>query len=397
MRQQGRRESPSPLRCSQDASLSEAEKAGFAESLDRQGLRPSLWDLFGEWVARSTSSVRFFYLKVHSGSELVGLGLLVRVRPFDLRTSYAPLRRDPFWSKLAGGLSTLSNHCVYLSFRNLITSNLSRTLFSRTPELEDEVLVAILRALKELDDADMVSIVDTRVQDDVYAQEGFTRYPSPSEAYLDVGRYGDLSEYLAQHPSLRRNLARRSQQVQTEIVLGPASTSDREQMSACVACSAGLSRVNTPCQQFFEHHLLDTEVFSSDKYLHIRVRVDGRIAGFHIFQVCGTHLGGVLGGFNRDHTRNNFVYERVIVASLDHAIKQGLTHVHYSLVDNRTKLRLVESLEPCGLYFFARSRLNRAVFDLTYPYSDMYALFRLETETDPGPGPPAGGKRRGRS
>jgi hypothetical protein len=379
-----------------DSSLSEAEKAGFADCLERQGLCRSIWDLFGEWVAKSTRSVGFFYLKVHSGSELVGLGLFLRIRPFDLRTSYAPLRRGRFWRKLAGGLSVLSSNCVYLSFRNLITSNLSRTVFSRTPETADEVLVAILRALKEQDDADMVSIVDTRVQDGLYAQEGFARYPSPSEACLDVGRYANVSEYLEQHPSLKKNLARRRKQVQTEIVLGPASTSDREQMRACVACSAGLSKVNTPCQQFFEHHVFDTEVFNSDKYLHIRVRVGGRIAGFHIFQVCGAHLGGVLGGFDREHTRNNFVYERVIVASLDYAIREGLTQVHYSLIDNRTKLRLVESLEPCGVYFFARGRLNRKVFDLTYKYSDMYKLFRLETDPGPGPAPPDPGRPRGR-
>lgn len=89
-------------------------------------------------------------------------------------------------------------------------------------------------------------------------------------------------------------------------------------------------------------------------------------------------MGGVLGGFNRAYTQNSFLYERVIVGSLDYAITKGLTHVHYSLIDNCTKLRLVESREPCGLYFFSRNPLNRKVYQLTYGYSDVHELSSLE-------------------
>jgi hypothetical protein len=152
-----------------------------------------------------------------------------------------------------------------------------------------------------------------------------------------------------------------------------------EQMRDCVECSVDNSRVNNPCQKFFEENVFDTEVFHSDKYIHILVHVENKIAGFHTFQVCGSHMGGVLGGFNRKYSKNNFVYERVIVGSLDHAIKNGIRRVHYSLVDNRTKLRLVESLEPCALYFFSRSPLNRKVFQLTYRYGDVHDLSLLET------------------
>jgi hypothetical protein len=112
--------------------------------------------------------------------------------------------------------------------------------------------------------------------------------------------------------------------------------------------------------------------------MHVLVRVEDKIAGFHTFQVCGSHMGGVLGGFNRAYSRNNFLYERVILGSLDYAITEGLTRVHYSLIDNHTKLRLVESREPCGLYFFSRNPLNRKVFQLTYRYSDVHELAALE-------------------
>jgi len=208
--------------------------------------------------------------------------------------------------------------------------------------------------------------------------EGFYKYPSSSEAYLDATKYEDVSEYLAQHRSLKKNLSRRKNFVKTEIQQGPVSDIDKEQMKACVECSVENSKVNNPCQNFFEKNIFDTEAFNSNKYTHILVRVDNRIAGFHTFQVCGSHMGGVLGGFNREYSQKNFVYERIIVASLDYAIKNNISRVHYSLIDNYTKLRLVESLEPCGLYFFSRNAVNRKIFKLTYKFSDVYELYLLE-------------------
>ncbi|MBW2523968.1 MAG: hypothetical protein JRI23_07330 [Deltaproteobacteria bacterium] len=374
----------SALRCSKHGTLTGKEKAAFAARLGQQGLAVDVFDLFGEWAARSTDRIEFFYLKVHANSALVGLGLLLRIRPFDLRTSYSRLRRRPTWSKLAGAVSALADNCLYVAFRNLITANLTRPFFCTTADLEDGVMEAILRWLRDRDDADMVSIVDTTVHEDVYRRVGFSRFPTSSEAFFDVGRYDDISQYLAGHRSLKRNLARRKNRVRTEIARGPVSANDREQIRACVACSAGLSKVNNPCQAFFEEHIFDTEVFNAERYTHIRVRVDDHIAGFHIFQTCGTHLGGVLGGFDRAYTRNNFVYERVIVASLQHALEQGLAQVHYSLVDNHTKRRLVPGREPCAVYSFARSPMNRKIFEATYEHSDMYDLFLLEADKPSG-------------
>jgi hypothetical protein len=384
------------VHCKKDTSLTEEEKTAFAGHLEQQKLSDSIWDLFGEWVARSTPRVCFFYLKAYMDTassphgkldeqpvgakeqQLVGLALFLKIKPFDLRSSYSGLRKNAFLSTLAGGLSVLSRNCVYVSFRNLITSNLARPFFFQEPEMEDAIMKAFLAFLKDEREADMITIVDTRAHDGLYEMEGFRRYPSSSEAYLDVTKYKDISEYLGEHRSLKKNLRRRRDIVSTRIRPGPMSETEIEQMKNCVECSVDNSRVNNPCQKFFEENIFETEVFRSDKYIHILVHVENKIAGFHTFQVCGSHMGGVLGGFDRRYSKNNFVYERVIVGSLDHAIENGISRVHYSLVDNRTKLRLVESLEPCGLYFFSRSPLNRKVFQLTYRYGDVHELSLLE-------------------
>ena len=364
--------------CRKEKFVEGKEKDLFSKHLREQGLSNNIWDLFDEWVARSTTEVSFFYLKVYADEELIGLGLFVRIKPVDLCSSYSGLRKNALLKTMSRGLSVLVRNCVYISFRNLITSNLARPFFYREPGMADVIMKAILRYLKHQKEADMVTIIDTLAHEDIFQIEGFDRYPCSSEAWLDASRYEDVSEYLNEHRNLKKNLKRKKSIVMSEVQQGPMPDRDKKQMKACVECSVEYSKVNNPCQKFFEDNIFETEVFNSNKYVHVCIRVKDTIAGFHTFQVSGSAMGGVLGGFNRAYCQGNFVYERVIVASLDYAIKNNIKRVHYSLIDNHTKLRLVNSLEPCALYFYSRSRLNRKVFERTYGFNDIYELYSLE-------------------
>jgi len=364
--------------CSKENFFSEEEKGVFAAHLCAEGIAVNVWDLFGEWVARSGPPVNFFYLKARRGGELIGLGLFLEVRPVDLRTSYKGLRQSPFLGRLAGGVSVLSRNCLCVSFRNLITANLTRPFFYRDPSLADPVMRAMLQFLKNDRKYDMVTVIDTLDHHDRYRGEGFRAYPSSSEAVLEPGRYEGVAGYLNTHKNLKKNLARKKFLSFAEITRGSLGESDLREMRACVANSIEESNVNTPCQKFFESHIFDTGAYRTDDYVHILVRVDGVIAGFHTYLESGRSLGGVLGGFNRAHTRNHFVYERVILASLEYALARNLCRVNYSLIDNRTKLRLVDSRVPCALYFYSRNALNSKVFDVTYRYNDIGRLAELE-------------------
>jgi hypothetical protein len=366
------------ISCKKESVLTAEEKKIFAGHLESHGLSDNIWDLFGEWVRRSTPGVNFFYLKVYNNEELIGLGLFLKIKPVDLRSSYAGLRKNPILSKIGAGISALSNNCAYISFRNLITCNTTRPFFHRSPELAETVLTSMLTYLRNEKEAAMVTIVDTMGHDGVYLSEGFTRYASSSEASLDVAKYTDIAQYLGEHKNLRKNLARYKITSMAEVRCGLLSAEEIQQIKACFDYSVQVSNVNNPCQKFFEQNIFDTEVYTSDKYIHIFVRVDGVIAGFHTFQVSGCEMGGVLGGFNRNFSHNNFLYERVIIASLEYSIANGISRVHYSLIDNYTKLRLVESREACGFYFYSRNPMNRKVFDLTYRFNDIYKLYCME-------------------
>ncbi|MCU0845669.1 MAG: hypothetical protein MUC76_12170 [Spirochaetes bacterium] len=366
------------LHCVKEKTFTDSEKDVFAAHLVAEGISKNVWNIFDEWVRLSERPVDFFYLKAKRGSELAGLGLFLKIKPVDLRTSYAVLRKNAFRRFLGGGISVAAGNCLYISLRNLITANLTRPFFYADQSSGDEVMNAMLAYLKNEKEADMVTIIDTLNHDACYRSAGFAVYDSSSEAILDTMKYRSAADFLAAHKSLKKNLAKKKITVMADVCRGPVSETDRLQMKACVENSIDVSNVNNPCQSFYEKHIFNTEAFTSDDYVHIMVRVDGVIAGFHTYLVSGSSLGGVLGGFNRALSRNHFAYERVIIASLEYARAHGLTRVNYSLIDNLTKLRLVGKVEPCALYFYSRSGMNRKVFDATYRFNDVFNLAKLE-------------------
>ncbi len=366
--------------CKRGTTLTVQEKEVFRHYLAQKQISSDIWDLFQQWIVLSNSKVNFFYLKVYQHDRLIGLGLFTKIYSFDLRASYSILRKNFIFNTILSILSLFSRKCLYVCLRNLITANISRPFFFRELEMEGVVMNAILSYLKREKEADMVSIIDTKDNVTHYEIAGFHKYPCPSESWFDVKKYSDISEYLKKHKSLKKNVSRKKNLITPEIFTGPLSEMDKDQIKACLDCSIENSRVSNPAQKFFEDNMFNADVFNSDNYVHIVIRIDERIAGFHTFKISGSSMGGVLGGFNRKYSGNNYVYERIIVASLDYAIRNGINRVHYSLIDNFTKLRLVDAIEPCHLFFYSRNAINRIAFKYAFKYSDVYKLCQLERQ-----------------
>jgi len=372
------------LSCKESEALSEDEKSVFEAHLAELGISRNVWDIFEQWVGRSTPEVRFFYLKVYDGADLAGVGLFLRLKPYDIRSSFLKLRTNPVLSLLARGFSALTRNCVYTTFQILVTSNLARPFFFKDPRQQVQVLAAMLDHLKRLPDADSVSLIDHASNAPIFEKEGYDAYPSPSLSWIDATKYSNVSEYLSQHRNLKRNLARKrtNDSVTTEVRQGVLSKTELEELQACVQCSIGNTKVYMPCQTFFERNVFTSKAYTSDDYIHVLVRIHGKVAGFHTFQRSGSHLGGVLGGFNRENNHHHFVYEKVMVAILGHAIDNRFQRVYFSIIDNHTKLRLVTDTEPCKLYFHSRNPGNRNFFQKTFQHSDVNSLHLLETAKD---------------
>jgi hypothetical protein len=151
-------------------------------------------------------------------------------------------------------------------------------------------------------------------------------------------------------------------------------------MIECLRHSIDNSKMNTPFQKIFEEKIKDTELFSSEKYLFINIRINNKIVGFTNYIISGSNMAAIIGGYNRNFTRNNYIYERLFVKSLEHAINSGITRLSYGMVDNFTKLRLTGSFDPVSMYFYSSNLILRKMIDLTEKSNDMYRLCLMEEE-----------------
>lgn len=369
------------LHCRKESVLSEEEKHVFRYDLQTRRLSADIWTLFQEWIQLSDSRVGFFFLKVYENERLIGLGMFIELNAFTPRASFAAASKKNALLKAAvSTMDLLGKKCLYVCVQNLITVNNGRPFFFREDRNEERVMNALLSHLKSDNKPDMITLVDTADQCRYYNTEGYRSFPCPSGAYFDVRKYSRTSEYLNTHKSLKKNLSRKKGRIRVKVFSGPLPEKDMDQIKKCLSCSTKNSRALIPAQEFFDQYIFTTSIFTSSRYIHIVVRVDGHITGFHTFQVCGDVMGGVVGGFNREHLKNSFVYERIMVASLDYAIRNNIERVHFALVDNLTKLRLVNAFEPCRLFFYSRSPLQRFLFQQTYKHSDLFNLYLMEQQ-----------------
>ena len=232
---------------------------------------------------------------------------------------------------------------------------------TRTKAFEDAVNEAILSWAREKRDADTVIIFDSAEKSDLYARNSFTCLPFSSDSWLDVPRYETIDDYLSLHKRTRKKLARfrKRKNVEVETLRGEVPEETMKGMIECLMCSYRNSQGLLPIQDFFNANLLRTALFSSDRFIHFVIRVDGQIAGFSTRLLCGKNLIGIIGGYNRELPGNLPVYDFMIVTTLDYCIRNGYTRLVYGLVDNHTKARLMDSFREQKFYSFSRNPLLR--------------------------------------
>ena len=135
-----------------------------------------------------------------------------------------------------------------------------------------------------------------------------------------------------------------------------------------------------PIQDFFNANLLKTALFTSDRFIHFVIRVDGRIAGFSTRLLCGKSLTGIIGGYNRELPGNLPVYDFMIVTTLDYCIRNKYTRLVYGVVDNHTKARLMDSFHEQKFYFYARNPFLRLLLKHAYRFLSGHDLHKIDAE-----------------
>jgi hypothetical protein len=241
---------------------------------------------------------------------------------------------------------------------------------------------AILSWVKEKKDADTVIIFDSASESEFYSKSSFVCLPFSSDSWIDVRRYKTIDDYLSLHKATRKKLSRfrKRRNVKVETLRGRVPDEIMKGMIACLLCSYRHSKGVLPVQDFFNANLLRTALFSSDRFIHFVIRVDGHIAGFSTRLLCGKNLIGIIGGYDRELSDGSPVYDFMIATTLDFCLRNDYTRLVYGLVDNHTKARLMDSFREQKFYFYSRKPLLRLLIKHLYRFLSGHDLHRMDAE-----------------
>jgi hypothetical protein len=367
------------LHCREEPILRPEDRRVFDPFFDQHGLSEEIFLFFESLVALSTDKEQFKFVKVLREDDLVGLAMFARIQGMPLSQSLnSRLRQNPAIAKLG----SLLRSSVCFSMHSVSSPGLPGAFLYADSSLEGAVTEAVLSWMKQRRDADSAIIIDSAKKSDLYSRQSFLCFPFACDSWLDVARYGSLDDYLAIHRRTRKNISKlkRRKDVTLELLRGQVPEEVKRGMAECLLCSMRHSRILLPVQAFLNKNLFGTALFTSDRFIHFVIRIDGRIAGFSTRLSCNRNLIGIIGGYNREVSGSSPVYDLMIASTLDYCIQQGYDRLVYGIVDNYTKARLMDSFREQALYSYSRSPLAQLLMRRTYRFSSAYELSRLRQD-----------------
>ena len=364
------------LYCREEKFLTDAEKALFNGYLEKRGLSEAIWLTFDALIKIAEPGEDFVYIKCYESGNLLGLALFARIEKY----SFGQVLRSGWRKiKILTGLFKLFAVSSYFSFSEILSANLTGTAFILDDNLKKAVKEKIMEFLVRDRKARMIAFIDEKSEEAVCRPLGFESYPYISNSWINSENYQSVHDYLAIHKSTRKHLAHSGKnKIKIQIFEGPVPDSYLRQMEKCIEHSEFNSRSLIPFEKTLRKRLFDAEIFRSPDFVHMIAVVDDTAVGFTTFVRCGSFLGGVAGGYNRDFTKNTFIYDRIMVASLEYALKNGFRGVYFGIINNSTKLRLTDSYSELKINLFIRNFFLRKLFPYFYRFSSIHELCCFE-------------------
>lgn len=372
-----------PIRCVEASTLEEAERAALAGALLRRGLSLDVFWFFDVLVdlGQQGHDFDFRYVKVLAGDTLMGVALVGTSHRFDRSTMMAP--GYPVLRRMIAVTDRLTFRRTRLGFcfAEMFTMNILPA-FAPVIEAHAAPLRAhVARHLLASGGHDVVVILDQPEFQDTYEPLGFLALPYASTAEIDLTEFTSAADFVDRHPRLRRKLralSRARPDLEIEHRSGRLNAAEIAQMERCLLQSAHHSRTPTPFQSLYNERMLHGAWMQRPEPVHTLLRLDGRIVAFATNLPCGTELGGILGGVDRESAGRLPIYERLIVAEVELGIAVGARRMHYGIANNATKIRLVNRLHPCFAFVGARRAFDRHSILALYPFTALFDVMRFE-------------------
>jgi predicted N-acyltransferase len=181
--------------------------------------------------------------------------------------------------------------------------------------------------------------------------------------HVDLHGIATFEEYVRRLPKKRR----RNQRVETDAFNAAGASIEFHgrvedpdllaQMYRCLQCSAQRSVLSVP----YNDVMTDSAAFATQVQMSLVATLNGRVIGFVSFIQDGPNLLQCHGGLDYADSIQTQAYHNLMYAAIEHAIRLGGQRLSLGPLNNETKRRIGNCMQPVKAGLWNRSALDRAV------------------------------------
>ena len=352
-----------------DIFLSDTEQAVFSDGLRKADADKSVLDLYTCWFKGSSRWTRPLVLRAFEKNRLVSAAILLECR------RYGPsLFRSPFLYKPL----ELCGPPVLIWLRVGFGPEVAANPGFFAPDIDPhETTSQLIDYLSR--NCLALFIIDMHKNTSFHKQANV--FPYVDEGMVDISDMKVVQDYIDEHRNIKRKIKSFTNKGGTiEIHRGKLNIYTQQSLVKCCNTTMKMSFVYTPFQDAFIDVIKHTLSKNSTSFVHLIAKMNESILGYHSFVEAGSTLRMMHGAFNREMKTTYHSYENLIIAAVDHAIKQNFNKVFFGPIMNETKRRMMREVEPCCAFFLQQKSvytlfLSFHLFTLKSPDKRAVSIF----------------------
>lgn len=299
-----------------------AEQELLAPDLDSLGLGAEVWEVLHAMLGAGSATSRPLLLRALGAEGLRGLAFIIECRRAN---------RALFSGRVADLFDRFSGPQFYWSRVGNLVDASSNAGFVAPGVSRDEFAAEALRDLCRRYLAGTVMEPGPPV-----AGSGYVAFPLFDHGLLDTRAIGDPDEWLGAHRNMRRKVAKfRNKGGTAEVIRGALDPATAAEVLRCLGSLR--TWVTTPFQDIYGTMVTRASALDSSRLIHIVMRLDGAVVGYHSFAESPSGLHALSGAFDRERHSNFHAYENMIIETARYCAEYGKTVVEFGPVLNDTK------------------------------------------------------------
>ena len=350
------------------------EQACFADDLARLGLDEIAWLVLNGTTMTSTPTSIPKVLRGYRAGRLAGVAVVMECRAVG-QSLFAQSRMAKLIDALALPIP------IWLRQGALTDAGANPGFVAAGVERSDFVAEAARFLRRTYLLGGILEGIDERTAGE------YAAFPFCAYGVVEVEGKQSVDELYADSKNLRRKVNKfRNKGGEIELIRGALAP---ELSDTVIRCMNSVKAVLiSPFQDNYNNMVLRASSHASERIVHFIARLQGECVGYHSFAQSGKSLHCLSGAFDRTRHSTYHAYENLILANINYCLEQGLHSIHYGMVVNETKAKMMSRFIPIEQRYFVRfSALNvlarkfLSMTRLTSPEITAYATLAADAPT----------------